>query len=86
MAFVHTHDVMTNYDALYNEFDIVCKDTRLSLDWKHINKTDCQLTEEHPQVCNTLAQSGFFSGITQLFLQSQRLPLIRWYLLQLFRD
>ncbi|KAL9987937.1 hypothetical protein ACROYT_G002322 [Oculina patagonica] len=50
VAFVHTHDVMANYDALYNEFDIVCKDNRLTLDWANVKKTDCHLTEEHPQV------------------------------------
>lgn len=54
VAFVHTHDVMKNYDTFYNEFDIVCKDKRLSLDWDNVIKTDCHLTEEHPQVCNVL--------------------------------
>ena len=68
VALVHTHDVMTNYDVLYKEFDIVCKNTRLSLDWGNVVKSDCHLTEEHPQVCNTLGllesynNAGTFSG------------------------
>ena len=40
---------MMNYDVLSKEFDIVCKKQRLSLDWEKVTRTDCHLTEEHPQ-------------------------------------
>ena len=51
VGFFHTYDIMKNYQTLRGEFDIVCKNKRHELNWENIDKTDCHLTEEHPQVC-----------------------------------
>ena len=50
VGFVHTRDVIQNFEDLSKEFDIVCKNKKLPLEWKNIMKKGCHLAEESPQV------------------------------------
>ncbi|XP_068723364.1 major yolk protein-like [Montipora capricornis] len=50
VGFFHSYDVMKNFQALSQEFELVCKKAKKSLDWDNINDGDCHLAEEHPQV------------------------------------
>ena len=50
VGFFHTHDVIKNFEDLSQEFDIVCENKKLSLEWKNIIKKGCHLAEAIPQV------------------------------------
>ena len=50
VGFFHSYDVMKNFQALSQEFELVCKKAKKSLDWDNIDDGDCHLAEEHPQV------------------------------------
>ena len=50
VGFVSTHNVIENFEDLSGEFDIVCGNKKLPLEWKNIIKKGCHLAEESPQV------------------------------------
>lgn len=73
VGFFHTRDIMMNFEDLSKEFDIVCKNKRLSLDWKNIMKKGCHLAEESPQVyklTSFVRERRYFQVRNTTFLQT----------------
>ena len=55
VGFFHTYDIMKNYQELSEEFDILCKNKRHTLDWEHVINPNCHMAIEYPEVCLIIA-------------------------------
>ena len=76
MGFVHTHDIIKNLEDLSEEFDIVCRNKKLPLEWKNIVKKGCHLAEESPQVnkhASLVRERGHFQVRNTRLLHSPHL-------------